>query len=106
MFWRPRRDRDDPESTVGRRPFRFWREPLIHFFVLGLVVFGLRGVLEDKQASADDPLLAPVRFERSRKILRAKAGRCVTQMHYARQGIVTPEMEMSLAVHLRVPPPL
>ncbi len=27
------------------------------------------------------------------KPLRAKAGGCVTQMHYARQGIVTPEME-------------
>jgi len=25
--------------------------------------------------------------------LRAKAGACVTQMHYARQGIITPEME-------------
>jgi phosphomethylpyrimidine synthase len=25
--------------------------------------------------------------------LRAKAGRCVTQMHYAKQGIITPEME-------------
>ena len=25
--------------------------------------------------------------------LRAKIGKCVTQMHYARQGIVTPEME-------------
>src|SRR6185295_5158292 len=25
--------------------------------------------------------------------LRAKAGRCVTQLHYARQGIITPEME-------------
>ncbi len=25
--------------------------------------------------------------------LRAKAGRCVSQMHYARQGIITPEME-------------
>ncbi|MEP8879152.1 phosphomethylpyrimidine synthase ThiC, partial (plasmid) [Enterobacter roggenkampii] len=24
---------------------------------------------------------------------RAKAGKCVTQLHYARQGIVTPEME-------------
>ncbi len=28
-----------------------------------------------------------------RKTLRAKPGRAVTQMHYARQGIVTPEME-------------
>ena len=25
--------------------------------------------------------------------LRAKAGNCVTQMHYARRGIITPEME-------------
>ncbi len=29
----------------------------------------------------------------SRKPLKAKAGACVTQMHYARKGIVTPEME-------------
>ncbi len=28
-----------------------------------------------------------------KKPLRAKAGGCVTQMHYARRGIVTPEME-------------
>ena len=31
--------------------------------------------------------------ELQRKPLRAKSGRTVTQMHYARQGIVTPEME-------------
>ncbi len=41
----------------------------------------------------DDPLLGPIRFRRTRKPLRAKAGACVTQMHYARRGIVTPEME-------------
>jgi phosphomethylpyrimidine synthase len=29
----------------------------------------------------------------SRTPLRAKRGSCVTQMHYARQGIITPEME-------------
>jgi phosphomethylpyrimidine synthase len=29
----------------------------------------------------------------SRTPLRAKAGNCVTQMHYARRGVVTPEME-------------
>jgi phosphomethylpyrimidine synthase len=29
----------------------------------------------------------------SRTPLRAKSGHCVTQMHYARRGIVTPEME-------------
>src|SRR5690606_38925669 len=28
-----------------------------------------------------------------RKSLRAKPGRAVTQMHYARKGIITPEME-------------
>ncbi len=28
-----------------------------------------------------------------RRPLRAKPGRCVTQIHYARQGIITPEME-------------
>lgn len=28
-----------------------------------------------------------------RKPLRAKAGHCATQMHYARRGIITPEME-------------
>jgi phosphomethylpyrimidine synthase len=29
----------------------------------------------------------------ARTPLRAKQGRCVTQMHYAKQGIITPEME-------------
>ena len=28
-----------------------------------------------------------------RRVLRAKAGSCVTQLHYARRGIITPEME-------------
>ncbi len=41
----------------------------------------------------NDPELENLRFHRSRKPLRAKAGKCVTQMHYARQGIITPEME-------------
>jgi phosphomethylpyrimidine synthase len=40
-----------------------------------------------------DPTLAHLRFEHLRKPRRAVAGRNVTQMHYARQGIVTPEME-------------
>ena len=40
-----------------------------------------------------DPALALVRFERQRKALRAKAGKYVTQMHYAKRGIITPEME-------------
>ncbi len=34
-----------------------------------------------------------LRFEHLRRPLRGKAGRRVTQMHYARRGIITPEME-------------
>ena len=40
-----------------------------------------------------DPKLAELRFELQRTPRRAQPGRCVTQMHYARRGIVTPEME-------------
>ncbi|MFN2147896.1 MAG: phosphomethylpyrimidine synthase ThiC [Anaerolineales bacterium] len=45
------------------------------------------------QRRATDPALASLRFEHIRKPRRARAGRNVTQMHYARRGIVTPEME-------------
>lgn len=34
-----------------------------------------------------------IRFDLQRKPLRAKPGKNVTQLHYARQGIITPEME-------------
>ncbi|MCD2450905.1 phosphomethylpyrimidine synthase ThiC [Methylicorpusculum oleiharenae] len=40
-----------------------------------------------------DPATSHLRFELIRKPRRAKAGANVSQMHYARQGIVTPEME-------------
>jgi phosphomethylpyrimidine synthase len=40
-----------------------------------------------------DPKLAALRFEHLRNPRRAKAGHNVTQMHYARKGIITPEME-------------
>ena len=40
-----------------------------------------------------NPALAHLRFEHIRKPRRARPGRNVTQMHYARQGIITPEME-------------
>ena len=42
-----------------------------------------------------DPKLAELRFNFHRKPRRAKAGKNVTQMHYARAGIITPEMEYS-----------
>ena len=42
-----------------------------------------------------DPALASLRFKLARGPLRAKAGRNVSQMHYARQGLITPEMEFA-----------
>ncbi|WP_377703319.1 phosphomethylpyrimidine synthase ThiC [Pseudoduganella sp. UC29_71] len=45
------------------------------------------------QERLNDPALAELRFNLTRKPRRAKAGRNVSQMHYARQGIITPEME-------------
>jgi phosphomethylpyrimidine synthase len=42
---------------------------------------------------AADPRLAALRFGSPRRPRRARAGANVTQMHYARKGIVTPEME-------------
>ncbi len=40
-----------------------------------------------------DPALAELRYEGSRLPRRARTGQCVTQLHYARAGIITPEME-------------
>jgi phosphomethylpyrimidine synthase len=42
---------------------------------------------------ADDPALTSLRFGHIRGPLRAKPGVNVTQMHYARRGRITPEME-------------
>src|ERR671922_2957377 len=43
----------------------------------------------------EDPTLGGVRFASVRRPMRARPGKIVTQMHYARQGIVTPEMEFA-----------
>jgi phosphomethylpyrimidine synthase len=45
------------------------------------------------QARLADAELAELRFDLMRKPRVAKAGANVTQMHYARRGIITPEME-------------
>ncbi len=45
------------------------------------------------QQRLNDPELAEMRFELKRAPRRAKPGGNVTQMHYARAGIITPEME-------------
>jgi phosphomethylpyrimidine synthase len=63
-------------------------------------VLGRQDVVELSEVSshygrlrATDPKLAGLRFQHIRKPLKAKPGMNVTQMHYARKGIVTPEME-------------
>ena len=48
---------------------------------------------ERHEHALHDPQLAKMRFNLKRLPRRAKTGANVTQMHYARQGIVTPEME-------------
>jgi len=45
------------------------------------------------RARERDPKLAGLRFEHIRPPRRAKSGANVSQMHYARQGMITPEME-------------
>ncbi len=45
------------------------------------------------RAREEDPRLTGLRFGHRRKPLVAKPGANVTQMHYARKGIITPEME-------------
>jgi phosphomethylpyrimidine synthase len=45
------------------------------------------------QQRLSDPSLANMRFNLKHTPRRAEPGKNVTQMHYARQGIITPEME-------------
>jgi phosphomethylpyrimidine synthase len=45
------------------------------------------------RAREADPRLAGLRFAHRRKPRVAKAGANVTQLHYARKGVITPEME-------------
>ena len=51
-----------------------------------------RPVTPEDNGGATGVYLAPA-FELTRRPYRAKAGKTVTQLHYARQGIVTAEME-------------
>ena len=45
------------------------------------------------RARAADVSLQSLRFEHIKKPMRAKSGSNVTQLHYAKKGIITPEME-------------
>ena len=46
-----------------------------------------------RRSREENPALGGIRFASVRRPLRASPGRCVTQMHYARRGEITPEME-------------
>lgn len=46
-----------------------------------------------QQLRKRDSSLDSIRFQAKDKPLRAREGKNVTQMHYARQGLITPEME-------------
>ena len=48
---------------------------------------------QDDGLKPDEALQVPVFDRRGRTVLRAKPGKCVTQLEYARTGIITPEME-------------
>ena len=45
------------------------------------------------RARQDDPALSKLRFAHIRPPRRARPGANVTQLHYARRGVITPEME-------------
>ena len=61
MFFKLRFPKKKPLKIKNLRSWRFWREPLIHFFVLGLAVFGLHAVLDRKPVTiVDDPHLVEV----------------------------------------------
>ncbi|WP_281545958.1 phosphomethylpyrimidine synthase ThiC [Grimontia sp. SpTr1] len=54
----------------------------------------LDGVTSDfAKTRLDDDTLDELRFGNLPSVRRAKNGQCVTQLHYARQGVITPEME-------------
>jgi len=59
---------------------------------------------EYRRERDSDPNLDAIRFQHSPAPLRAKPGRNVTQMHYARSGDITPEMEF-IALREGVPAP-
>ena len=61
MFFKSRSSKKKLPKTNDQKSQRFLREPLIHFFVLGLVVFGLHAVLDRKpEATVNDPYLVEV----------------------------------------------
>lgn len=82
----------DPSAEIN---IRLGLRPLRQEWILGRQdVEELSDVSSDYgRIRANDPTLKDLRFGHIRKPLKAKSGNNVTQMHYARKGIITPEME-------------
>ena len=79
----------DPDARIDvRRGLPALREPWISARADTEVLAGPSSEYGRKRLA--DPKLAELRFDLHRQPRR---GKCVTQMHYARKGIITPEME-------------
>jgi len=110
-------------SVIPNPPFRtydtsgFYTDPSVKIDITkGLAAIRQRWVLESgdvntlegptslyRKEREADPSVADIRFPVLRKPLQARQGKNVTQMHYAREGIITPEMEF-IAIRERVAP--
>ena len=61
MFFKLRSSKKKLPEADNQSSHQFWREPLIHFFILGLSIFGLHAVLDRKPESiVNDPYLVEV----------------------------------------------
>ena len=61
MLFKSRSSIKQDGEINGNKSRRIWREPLIHFFILGLVVFGLHAALDrEPEATIIDPYLVEV----------------------------------------------
>ncbi len=91
MFFKSRSSKKKLPKTNDQKFQRFLREPLIHFFVLGLVVFGLHVVLDRKpEATVNDPYLVEVSsadIEWMWTLLNKKMGREPTRQDLRNRSI-------------------
>src|SRR5207248_6532425 len=83
----------DPQAKIDiRKGLPALREPSISARGDTLLLEGPSSAYGRQRLA--DPKLAELRFDLHRKPRRAHLPKgCVTQMHYARRGIITPEME-------------
>lgn len=82
----------DPAATIDlRRGLPALREAWINEREDTVALSGLSS--QYGRERLEDPELAALRFTHLRQPRRAKAGANVSQMHYAKRGIITPEME-------------